>query len=61
MPRIHHAKLVRQGNRALAQHETQFLYVQLALPQDAHCLAFGFSASPQFRQRGAGFLIRDQW
>jgi hypothetical protein len=39
----------------------QFLYVQLALPQDAHSLAFGFSGSPQFRQRGAGFVVRDQW
>ena len=24
-------------------------------------LAFAFSVSPQFRQRGAGFLARDQW
>jgi hypothetical protein len=37
------------------------LYVQLALPQDAHALAFGLSVSPQFKQRGAGLLVRDQW
>ncbi len=50
-----------RGTGPLSGESTQFLYVQPALPQDAHSLAFGFSVSPQFRQRGAGFLVRDQW